>query len=167
MQSARNSSMMLEEAYATGVAVLSKYAEQRDRLKVSHGIINRLSFSSTKHDPYVVWHIYIVINTVLGLLFILYSLQEKVKDRKLSHHFWLFSWQRAQRKALDILNTVGLSNTVLKLIERRHRVDKWIAYTGMVITILVVCAFVWWMHWWCSTKFCTHNWCGVLTGWDY
>ncbi|RRT48226.1 hypothetical protein B296_00014694 [Ensete ventricosum] len=64
MQSARNSSMMLEEAYATGVAVLSKYAEQRDRLK-----------------------------------------------------------------ALDILNTVGLSNTVLKLIERRHRVDKWIAYT--------------------------------------
>ncbi|KAJ8512940.1 hypothetical protein OPV22_003374 [Ensete ventricosum] len=38
--------------------------------------------------------------------------------------------KRAQRKALDILNTVGLSNTVLKLIERRHRVDKWIAYTG-------------------------------------
>lgn len=35
MQSARNSSMMLEEAYATGVAVLSKYAEQRDRLKVT------------------------------------------------------------------------------------------------------------------------------------
>jgi len=35
MQSARNSHMMLEEAYATGVAVLSKYAEQRDRLKVS------------------------------------------------------------------------------------------------------------------------------------
>lgn len=34
MQSARNSSIMLEEAYATGVAVLSKYAEQRDRLKV-------------------------------------------------------------------------------------------------------------------------------------
>ncbi|KAJ0980943.1 hypothetical protein J5N97_009198 [Dioscorea zingiberensis] len=64
IQSARKSSMMLEEAYDTGVAVLSKYAEQRDRLK------------------------------------------------------------RAQRKALDVLNTVGLSNSVLKLIERRHRVDK-------------------------------------------
>lgn len=38
MQSAHNSHMMLEEAYATGVAVLSKYADQRDRLKVSmHG----------------------------------------------------------------------------------------------------------------------------------
>ena len=35
LQSARNSSMMLEDAYATGVAVLSKYAEQRDRLKVT------------------------------------------------------------------------------------------------------------------------------------
>lgn len=34
MQSARNSSRMLEEANATGVAILSKYAEQRDRLKV-------------------------------------------------------------------------------------------------------------------------------------
>eukprot|EP01018_Ginkgo_biloba_P010300 Gb_36585 [translate_table: standard] len=35
MQSARNSSSMLDEAYATGVAVLSKYAEQRDRLKLN------------------------------------------------------------------------------------------------------------------------------------
>lgn len=35
MQSARNSSLMLEEAYSTGVAILSKYAEQRDRLKVT------------------------------------------------------------------------------------------------------------------------------------
>lgn len=35
MQSAKNSSRMLDEAYATGAAVLLKYAEQRDRLKVS------------------------------------------------------------------------------------------------------------------------------------
>lgn len=34
MQSARNSSLMLDEAYSTGVAVLSKYAEQREHLKV-------------------------------------------------------------------------------------------------------------------------------------
>ncbi|RVW34848.1 Membrin-11 [Vitis vinifera] len=31
MQSARNSSMMLEEAYSKGVAILTKYADQRDR----------------------------------------------------------------------------------------------------------------------------------------
>ncbi|XP_042421334.1 membrin-11-like [Zingiber officinale] len=86
MQSARNSSMMLEEAYTTGVAVLSKYADQRDLLK------------------------------------------------------------RAQRKALDILNTVGLSNTVLKLIERRHSIDKWITYSGMGISFMVALAFVWSLH---------------------
>ncbi|RZC43742.1 hypothetical protein C5167_036693 [Papaver somniferum] len=86
MQSARNSSLMLEDAYSTGVAILSKYAEQRDRLK------------------------------------------------------------RAQRKALDILNTVGLSNSVLKLVERRHRVDKWIAYTGMIVTVIIVYLFWKWVH---------------------
>ncbi|KAF2567535.1 hypothetical protein F2Q68_00028056 [Brassica cretica] len=31
--------------------------------------------------------------------------------------------ERAQRKALDVLNTVGLSNSVLRLIERRNRVN--------------------------------------------
>nr|CAB3498746.1 unnamed protein product [Digitaria exilis] len=81
MQSAQSSKRMLEEAYGTGVAILHKYADQRDRLK------------------------------------------------------------SAQRKALDVLNTVGLSNSVLKLIERRHRVDKWIAYAGMIITIVVMIAF--------------------------
>lgn len=86
MQSAHNSHVMLEEAYATGVAVLSKYAEQRDRLK------------------------------------------------------------RVQRKALDVLNTVGLSNSVMKLIERRHRVDKWIAYTGMIMTVVVIYMFWRWTH---------------------
>ncbi|KAJ6801272.1 membrin-11-like [Iris pallida] len=86
MQSARNSHMVLEEAYSTGVAILSKYAEQRDRLK------------------------------------------------------------NAQRKALDILNTVGLSNHVLKLVERRHRVDKWIAYSGMIATVVVVYLFWRWTH---------------------
>ncbi|XP_031478552.1 membrin-11-like [Nymphaea colorata] len=86
MQSVRNSSNMIEEAYATGVAILSKYAEQRDRLK------------------------------------------------------------RAQRKALDILNTVGLSNTVLKLIEKRHRTDKRIAYGGMVATVIIVFMFYWWLR---------------------
>ncbi|KAK1296500.1 Membrin-11 [Acorus calamus] len=81
MQSARNSRVMIDEAYNTGVAILSKYAEQRDRLK------------------------------------------------------------RAQRKALDVLNTVGLSNSVLKLIERRHRLDKWIVYVGMVFTVVAVYVF--------------------------
>lgn len=35
MQSVRNSSRLLEEASATGEAILFKYSEQRERLKVS------------------------------------------------------------------------------------------------------------------------------------
>uniref|UniRef100_A0ACD5X5N9 Uncharacterized protein n=1 Tax=Avena sativa TaxID=4498 RepID=A0ACD5X5N9_AVESA len=80
-QSARNSSRTLDEAFATGVAILEKYSDQRERLK------------------------------------------------------------RVQRKALDVLNIVGLSNSVLKLIERRHRVDKKIAYGGMIITVVLMVAF--------------------------
>ncbi|XP_057498636.1 membrin-11-like [Actinidia eriantha] len=84
MQSARNSSRMLEESYATGVAILAQYAGQRERLK------------------------------------------------------------SAQRKALDILNTVGVSNFVLRLIERRHRVDRWIKYVGMFFTTVILIAFWRW-----------------------
>ncbi|KAL3332674.1 hypothetical protein AABB24_032969 [Solanum stoloniferum] len=82
MQSARNSSRMMEETLATGVAILSKYSEQRDRLK------------------------------------------------------------SAQRKALDVLNTLGLSNSVMRLIEKRNRVDRWIKYAGMVLTIVIL-FFIW------------------------
>ncbi|XP_024031425.1 membrin-11 [Morus notabilis] len=84
MQSVRNSSRLLEEASATGEAILFKYSEQRERLK------------------------------------------------------------RAQRKALDVLNTVGLSNSVLKLIERRHRLDRSIKYAGMLFTVVIVFFFWRW-----------------------
>ncbi|CAI9099302.1 OLC1v1036097C1 [Oldenlandia corymbosa var. corymbosa] len=77
-QSVKKSSAMLQEAYETGVAILSKYSDQRDHLK------------------------------------------------------------RAQRKALDVLNRLGLSNSVLRLIERRNRMDRWVKYAGMVITIIIV-----------------------------
>ncbi|GKE10819.1 membrin-11-like protein [Tanacetum coccineum] len=90
MQSARNSSRMLEEATATGAAILAKYSEQRERLKTSKASVG------------------------------------------------------AQRKALDVLNTLGLSNSVLRLIERRNRVDQWIKYGGMILTFIIVIAFLRW-----------------------
>lgn len=46
--------------------------------------------------------------------------------------------KNAHRKALDVLNTVGLSNSVLRLIERRHRVDNWVKYAGMILTLVIV-----------------------------
>ncbi|KAJ8434605.1 hypothetical protein Cgig2_025031 [Carnegiea gigantea] len=86
MQSAHSSSRMLEEAYSTGVAILGKFAEQRESMK------------------------------------------------------------SAQRKLLDILNTVGLSNSVLRLIERRNRVDTWIKYAGMLLTFIVLMMMWRWKH---------------------
>lgn len=50
----------------------------------------------------------------------------------------------AHRKALDVLNTTGISNRVLRLIERRNRVDQWIKYAGMILTIIFLFAFVLW-----------------------
>ncbi|CAI0433181.1 unnamed protein product [Linum tenue] len=84
MQSVQNSKRMLEDSLSTGSAILTKYSEQRERLK------------------------------------------------------------RAQRKALDVLNTVGLSNSVLRLIERRNRVDTWIKYFGMGVTIVILYFFISW-----------------------
>ncbi|KAL6507088.1 hypothetical protein OROHE_021987 [Orobanche hederae] len=84
MESVRRSSKVLDDTFATGVAILSKYSEQRDHLK------------------------------------------------------------RAQRKALDVLNTLGLSNSLLKLIERRNRGDKWIKYAGMALTVVVLIVFWRW-----------------------
>ncbi|CAK7341519.1 unnamed protein product [Dovyalis caffra] len=78
MHSVHNSKRMLADSLSTGAAILSKYSEQRERLK------------------------------------------------------------RAQRKALDVLNTVGLSNAVLRLIERRNRLDRWIKYFGMLTTLVIL-----------------------------
>ncbi|KAL1347883.1 hypothetical protein HN51_023898 [Arachis hypogaea] len=52
--------------------------------------------------------------------------------------------KNAHRKALDVLNTVGMSNSVLRLIERRNRVDQWIKYAGMLLTVIFLFAFVIW-----------------------
>ncbi|CAI7911502.1 unnamed protein product, partial [Closterium sp. NIES-54] len=44
----------------------------------------------------------------------------------------------AQRRALDMLNYVGLSDTVLKKINRRQLVDRAISYGGMLLTLIVI-----------------------------
>lgn len=46
-----------------------------------------------------------------------------------------------QRKVFDILNYLGLSNTIIRVVERRDSVDKWIVYGGMAL-ILILLIFV-------------------------
>ncbi|KAF5838021.1 Qb-snare protein, Bos1/Membrin family [Dunaliella salina] len=54
--------------------------------------------------------------------------------------------KRIQRKTLDVLNSVGLGETMLRLIERRQRMDLWITYAGMAVVTLVV-ILVMWISW--------------------
>jgi Golgi SNAP receptor complex protein 2 len=44
--------------------------------------------------------------------------------------------QRAQKKMLDVLNSVGMGESVLRMIERRHRADVYLALGGMVRVIM-------------------------------
>eukprot|EP00898_Chlorokybus_atmophyticus_P005966 jgi/Chlat1/6370/Chrsp44S05753 len=46
--------------------------------------------------------------------------------------------QSAQRKVFDVLNTVGLSSAMLRVIERRQSMDKLLVYGGMLVTLAVV-----------------------------
>eukprot|EP00040_Diaphanoeca_grandis_P036546 m.233364 g.233364 ORF g.233364 m.233364 type:complete len:217 (-) comp33640_c3_seq17:102-752(-) len=43
-----------------------------------------------------------------------------------------------QRKVIDIVNTLGLSNTVMKLIEQRTMQDKVILFGGMGVTLFLM-----------------------------
>lgn len=48
------------------------------------------------------------------------------------------------RRVLDVLNSVGLSDSVLRLAERRQRLDKLLVYGGMAATLLLVGLLYWW-----------------------
>jgi len=48
----------------------------------------------------------------------------------------------AHRKILDVANTLGLSNTVLRLIERRAYQDKYVLFGGMILSCVIM-----WLVW--------------------
>ena len=52
--------------------------------------------------------------------------------------------QSAQRKALDVLNSLGLSDSLLRIIDRRQRMDKWLTYGGMIFICLLMGGLLWW-----------------------
>jgi Golgi SNAP receptor complex protein 2 len=51
-----------------------------------------------------------------------------------------------QRKVFDLLNYMGLSNSLLKSIENRDTVDKWIVYGGMVFIIFLLLIIWLWLR---------------------
>ncbi len=42
------------------------------------------------------------------------------------------------RKMLDIGNKIGLSNSTMRMIERRDATDAYLVFGGMVVTMLVI-----------------------------
>lgn len=48
------------------------------------------------------------------------------------------SLKGAHKKILDIANTLGLSNTVMRLIEKRAYQDKYVLFGGMIITCVIM-----------------------------
>jgi len=52
----------------------------------------------------------------------------------------------ARKKVLDIMNTLGLTNTVMRLIEKRGGQDKIIFWIGVVITCIVMYLTVWYVR---------------------
>jgi len=43
-----------------------------------------------------------------------------------------------QRRVFDVLNSLGLSNTVIRLIERRSSQDRLVLFAGMIVTCVVM-----------------------------
>ena len=50
----------------------------------------------------------------------------------------------AHRKALDVLNSAGLSDSLLRVIDRRQKMDAHLVYGGMVVTVLFMLLFWVW-----------------------
>ncbi|KAL3130629.1 hypothetical protein ABBQ38_008023 [Trebouxia sp. C0009 RCD-2024] len=50
----------------------------------------------------------------------------------------------AKTKALDVINSLGLSDSLLRVIERRQKMDKYITYGGMAaVVILLILLWRW------------------------
>ncbi|XP_013787596.1 Golgi SNAP receptor complex member 2-like [Limulus polyphemus] len=52
----------------------------------------------------------------------------------------------AHRKILDVANTLGISNTVMRLIEKRTYQDKFILFGGMIVTCVIMFLVVRYMY---------------------
>ena len=123
--SIRNSKRVLEETFATGAAVLGAMAGQRERLKVS-GRVSRRS-------PFVAFSDWQPTSLAPGDL------------TRFPLNWHKPTPQSAKRKALDVLHGLGLSDSLLRVIERRQKLDAWLAYGGMAVVSGILFAAWWWL----------------------
>jgi hypothetical protein len=55
--------------------------------------------------------------------------------------------QSAHKKLLDVGNTLGLSRSVMRMIENRQNLDKMIVYGGMLFTLLFLFGLLYFFKW--------------------
>ena len=103
---------VLDEAYETGTAILGSMASQRDTLKVHGTALGACLWTRNASRIFV----------------------PVLQDCEMRHSSDVHSMllQAAQRRALDVINSIGLSDSLLRVIDRRQRMDRWIVYGGMV-----------------------------------
>jgi len=53
----------------------------------------------------------------------------------------------AQRKLLDVGNTLGLSRSVMRMIENRQNMDKILVYGGMLFTLIFLFGLLYFFKW--------------------
>jgi len=54
-------------------------------------------------------------------------------------------FKKTKTKMLSILNTMGLSNTLMRLIDKRTSQDRWLLYGMMLVSVLIMYCF--WKYW--------------------
>ena len=52
--------------------------------------------------------------------------------------------QGAQRRVFDMMNVLGVSSSLLRMIDRRHIGDKMLVYGLMLFTIVVIGTVLYW-----------------------
>lgn len=55
--------------------------------------------------------------------------------------------KNAKRKILDVANAVGVSASLVNVIDRRNRGDKWLVYGGMALTLFILFS-LWYLFRW-------------------
>lgn len=56
---------------------------------------------------------------------------ERMKNQRMS-------LKSVRRRMIDIGNSLGLSNTVMRMIDKRGTQDKWIVYGGIILTLIIM-----------------------------
>ena len=112
-------------------------------LLLDHG---REMLSSLVDQRSVIKVIFFVLKCVVWLYdFLIFILHNIIQ------HFLLINYcyalQGFRKKMLDVASVLGLSNTVMRHIEKRSEGDKWILFGGMLFTCFVMFLVIRWFTW--------------------